>query len=96
MSWAAAAQRAAAAHRSPGRERAEAACVNRGGNFPEAENKESFSTSGDFPVQNGRASFSLSLTATFQPKCSPPMMVVWGGGTITVSGSSFETFSYSF
>ena len=75
---------------------AEAACVNRGQNHPSAANKESFNASGDFPVQNGKANFSLSLTATFQPKCSPPMTVVWGSGTITVSGDSFATFSYSF
>ena len=75
---------------------AQAACVNRGQNFPSAANKQSFNASGDFPVQNGKANFSLSLTATFQPKCSPPMTVVWGPGTITVSGDSFSSFSYSF
>jgi hypothetical protein len=74
-----------------------AACVNRGGNFPEAENKESFNASGTFPVQNGKANFSLTVTATFQPKCSPPMTVVWGPATITVSDptppASFSPFS---
>jgi hypothetical protein len=72
---------------------AEAACLNRGEQFPQAENKETFSTEGDFPVQNGKANFSLTLTATFSPKCSPPMTVVWGPVTITVSGESFTSFS---
>jgi hypothetical protein len=72
---------------------AQAACLNRGGNFPEAENKETFSSEGDFPVQNGKANFALTLTATFQPKCSPPMTVVWGPVTITVSDTSFTPFS---
>ena len=72
---------------------AQAACLNRGQKFPQAENKETFSAEGDFPVQNGKANFSLTLTATFSPKCSPPMTVVWGPVTITVSGDSFTTFS---
>lgn len=72
---------------------AEAACLNRGENFPQAENKETFSDEGDFPVQNGKANFDLTLVASFQPKCSPPMTVVWGPVTITVSGDSFATFS---
>ena len=28
-----------------------------------------------FPVQNGKAEFGVSLTATFTPDCSPPMTV---------------------
>ena len=72
---------------------AEAACLNRGENFPQADNKETFSAGDDFPVQNGKANFRLSLTATFQPKCSPPMTVVFGPVTITVSGDSFASFS---
>jgi hypothetical protein len=72
---------------------ADAACLNRGGNFPDAENKETFSVEGDFPVQNGKANFSLTLVASFQPKCSPPMSVVWGPVTITVSDTSFTPFS---
>jgi len=62
----------------------EAACLNRGENFPAAENKESFNASGNFPVQNGKANFELSVTATFQPKCSPPMTVVFGDVSINV------------
>jgi hypothetical protein len=71
----------------------EAACLNRGGNFPEAENKERFAAEREFPVQNGKANFSLTLAASFQPKCSPPMRVVWGPVTITVSDTSFTPFS---
>ena len=61
---------------------AQAACLNRGENFPSAGNKETFTAEGTFPVQNGKANFSLTLTATFQPKCSPPMRVVFGDVTV--------------
>jgi phage tail sheath gpL-like len=54
---------------------ATAECINPGGNHPKAVNKESVSEEGDFPVQNGKANFSLTLTASFQPECSPPMTV---------------------
>jgi len=54
---------------------ATAECVNGGGNHPKAANKTSVSAAGDFPVQNGKAEFTLSATATFQPECSPPMTV---------------------
>lgn len=63
----------------------DAACINPGSNKPQAANKESFSASGDFPVQNGKALFSLDLTATFQPDCTPPMTVVWSNIVITVT-----------
>jgi hypothetical protein len=46
-------------------------------------NKESVSAEGDFPVQNGKAEFSLTLTATFQPECSPPMTVAFTNVTVT-------------
>lgn len=54
---------------------ATAECINNGGNHPHAVNKTSVSTAGDFPVQNGKADFTLTATATFQPECSPPMTV---------------------
>jgi phage tail sheath gpL-like len=54
---------------------ATAECINPGKHHPKAENKESVSAEGDFPVQNGKAEFSLTLTASFQPDCSPPMTV---------------------
>lgn len=54
---------------------ADALCINGGNNHPKAENKESLAAAGDFPVQNGKAEGSLSVTAVFQPDCSPPMTV---------------------
>jgi hypothetical protein len=62
---------------------ATAECINGGGKHPKAVNKESVSAAGDFPVQNGKADFSLTLTATFQPNCSPPMTVVFTNVTVT-------------
>ncbi len=56
---------------------ATAECINPGDHHPRAANKTSVSAQGDFPVQNGKAEFSLTLTATFQPDCSPPMTVEW-------------------
>lgn len=54
---------------------ADAQCVNPGSNKPKAANKQSFEAGGNFPVQNGRAEGTLTLTATFQPSCSPPMTI---------------------
>ena len=62
---------------------ATALCINGGGNHPKAVNKESVSAEGQFPVQNGKANFSLTLTATFQPPCNPPMTVAFTEVTVT-------------
>jgi hypothetical protein len=62
---------------------ATALCINGGGNHPKAVNKESVNAAGNFPVQNGKANFSLTLTATFQPPCSPPMTVAFTNVTVT-------------
>jgi hypothetical protein len=62
---------------------ADARCINPGGNKPQAGNKQSFSAAGQFPVQNGKAEFSLTLTATFQPDCTPPMTVEWSNVVVT-------------
>jgi hypothetical protein len=62
---------------------ATALCINGGGNHPKAVNKASVSAEGDFPVQNGKANFTLSVTATFQPECSPPMTVAFTDVTVT-------------
>jgi phage tail sheath gpL-like len=62
---------------------ATAECINGGGKHPKAVNKESVSAAGDFPVQNGKADFSLTLTATFKPDCSPPMTVRFSDITVT-------------
>jgi hypothetical protein len=58
-------------------------CINGGGNHPKAVNKASFTAEGDFPVQNGKADFTLSVTAVFQPSCSPPMTVAFTDVTVT-------------
>jgi len=62
---------------------ATALCINPGGNHPKAVNKQSVSSEGDFSVQNGKANFSLTLTATFQPECSPPMTVQYTDVSVT-------------
>jgi hypothetical protein len=71
---------------------ATAECINPGGNHPQAANKESVSAEGDFPVQNGKANFSLSLTATFQPDCSPPMSVQYTDITVTDTTNNISVF----
>jgi type II secretory pathway pseudopilin PulG len=69
---------------------AEAQCINPGGNHPQAANKESFTAAGDFPVQNGKADFTLSVTAVFSPSCSPPMSVKFTSAVVedTTNGLS--------
>ena len=62
---------------------ATALCINGGGNHPKAANKQSVSAGEDVPVQNGKANFTLSVTATFQPECSPPMTVRFTDVTVT-------------
>ena len=62
---------------------ADAACINPGGNKPKAANKESFNVAGDFPVQRGSAEGELTVVATFQPSCSPPMSVEWSNVVLT-------------
>ncbi len=52
---------------------ATALCINNGGNHRKAVNKASVSAAGDFPVQNGKADFTLSATAVFEPDGSPTM-----------------------
>jgi hypothetical protein len=70
---------------------ATAACINPGDHHPKAANKQSVSAEGDFPVQNGKANFSLTLTATFQPDCTPPMTVAFTDVTITDTTSGITT-----
>lgn len=62
---------------------ADAACINPGDNHPKAANKEAFSSAADVPVQNGKAAYTLFLTATFQPDCSPPMTVQFSNVVLT-------------
>jgi hypothetical protein len=56
---------------------AEAQCINSGGNHPRAVNKEDVESDVDVPVQNGKANYSITVCATFQPECSPPMTVAF-------------------
>ena len=62
---------------------ATAECINGGGKHPRAVNKESVSSAGDFPVQNGKANFTLTVTAVFSPSCSPPMTVRFTDVSVT-------------
>lgn len=76
---------------------ATALCINNGGNHPKAANKESVSAQGDFPVQNGKAEFTLTLTATFQPPCDPPMEVQFTDVTVTDTTNNIsKSFSGTF
>jgi hypothetical protein len=70
---------------------ATALCINGGGKHPKAVNKESVNAEGTFPVQNGKADFSLTLTATFQPECSPPMTVEFTDVTIADTTNGIST-----
>ena len=72
----------------------DAACINPGSKHPKAANKESFSAEGTFPVQNGKALFSLTLTATFQPDCTPPMTVQWSNLSVTVTADDGTFLQY--
>jgi hypothetical protein len=69
---------------------ATAQCVNPGGNNPKAGNKQTFTAAGDFPVQRGQASGSLTVVAAFQPSCSPPMSVVWSDVILTDTTSGIS------
>jgi hypothetical protein len=62
---------------------ATAVCINGGGKHPKAVNKQSVSAGADVPVQNGKAEFSVTLTATFTPDCSPPMTVIFKNVVVT-------------
>ena len=72
----------------------DAACINPGTKHPKAANKESFSDTENVPVQNGKALFSLTLTATFQPDCTPPMTVDWSNVSITVTADDGTFLQY--
>ena len=75
---------------------ADAQCVNPGSNKPKAGNKQSFSSSEDVPVQNGKALFSSDLTATFQPDCTPPMTVEFSNVVVTVTAADGTFLQYRF
>jgi hypothetical protein len=57
-----------------------------GGKKPSADNKDEVSISGEFPVQNGKANFSLTLdgAALISPPCEPPMTIEYSGVKVSV------------
>ena len=69
---------------------ADVACINPGNNEPKAENKHDTIGEGRFPVQNGKALFSVTGTGTTDPDCSPPMTLQYSNVSVTVSGASFD------
>jgi hypothetical protein len=69
---------------------ADAACVNGGGNEPQAENKGAILAEGDFPVQNGRANFTLTGSAQTDPRCNPPMTLRYSNVTVTDTTSGIS------
>ena len=69
---------------------ADVACINPGNNQPKAENKGATIAEGTFPVQNGKANFSVTWTGTTSPDCSPPMTLRYSNVVVTVSGDSFD------
>jgi hypothetical protein len=73
-----------------------AECVNPGSNKPKAANKQAISAGGQFPVQNGKADFSVTATATFQPDCTPPMTVVFSNLTVTVTADDGTSLTFNF
>lgn len=72
----------------------DAQCVNRGSNKPQASNKQSVNASGDFPVQNGKALFTLELEAVFSPPCNPPMSVEWSNLSILVTADDGTSLQF--
>jgi hypothetical protein len=69
---------------------ADVACVNPGNNEPKAENKGATIAEGTFPVQNGKALFSVTGVGETSPDCSPPMTLRYSNVVLTVSGDSFD------
>jgi hypothetical protein len=72
----------------------DAACINPGTKHPKASNKESFSSTETVPVQNGKANFTSTLTATFSPDCTPPMSVQWSNLSVTVTADDGTFLQY--
>jgi hypothetical protein len=67
----------------------EAECLTRGNRKnPPASNKDDIAAGDTFPVQNGKANFSLTATADFSPTCSPPMSLEFSNLTIVVKDAS--------
>jgi hypothetical protein len=69
---------------------ADVQCVNPGNQEPQAENKGAVIAEGDFPVQNGKALFTLSGVGTTDPDCSPPMTLVYSNVVVTDTTSGIS------
>jgi hypothetical protein len=70
---------------------ADVQCVNPGGNEPKAENKGATIAADNFPVQNGKANFTLSGIGTTDPDCSPPMELSYRNVTVTDTTNGIST-----
>jgi hypothetical protein len=68
----------------------DAACVNPGSRRPQADNKQTITTETNVPVQNGKADFSVIVTANFQPNCTPPMTVVFTNLVVSVPSQNLS------
>ena len=70
---------------------ATAECINPGSNHPKAATSRA-SRPRVTSVQNGKANFSPSVTATFHPDCTPPMTVVFVDITVsdTTNGNTLK------
>jgi hypothetical protein len=76
---------------------ATAKCINPGAHHPKATNKEDLSKGFDTPVQNGKADYTATLTATIGPSCSPPMTIVFTDVTVTDTTNNIsKSFSGTF
>jgi hypothetical protein len=65
---------------------ADVACINPGAKHPKAANKEAITAGGNFPVQNGKANFSVTTgVPAIAPSCSPPMTLQYSNVTVTVT-----------
>jgi hypothetical protein len=74
---------------------ATAECINGGGNHPSATNKTSVTAAGDFPVQNGKANFTLSATAVFDPYPSGACGTVqFSNVTVTDTTNGLSTLGF--
>ena len=74
----------------------DALCINPGAKHPRAANKADVAGGATIPVQNGKANFSVSATAVFEPDCSPPMTVVFQNVTVTVTAADGTNLSFTF
>jgi hypothetical protein len=69
---------------------ADASCVNRGGNTPQAENKGAVLASGTLTSdKNGNVVASVSGSAQTDPVCNPPMVLRYDRVTLTVGGLTY-------